>query len=392
MAVMPARARPLVLHVLHRFDTGGLENGVANLINHMPAAHYRHAVLALTEVTSFRHRVERSDVEFIALHKPPGQTAWQFHRLFQLFRRLRPDIVHSRNLAALETQLPAWAAGVPVRIHGEHGLGLQTPGRRAVSHAGMRRFYRPWVQHYTALSCGLSHYLQEQVHVRPEHITQVCNGVDAARFYPPPQGVQRMAGCPFDPAQHWLVGTVGRMQTVKDPLGLARAFVQALTQAPALRSRLRLVMVGEGPLRVQAVALLASAGISQLAWLPGERCDVPELLRGLHAFVLPSLTEGISNAILEAMASGLPVLATAVGGNPELVLHGQTGYLLQANNPQALAERLLQLASAPEHAQALGRVGRLRVEAHYSLEAMVAAYQGLYDRQLRRVQRLREAA
>ncbi len=388
LAEKVADGRPLVLHVVHRFDTGGLENGLANLINRMPEDCYRHAVLALTEVTGFRHRVERAGVEFIALHKPPGQTAWQFHRLFQIFRRLRPHIVHSRNLAALEAQLPAWAAGVPVRIHGEHGLGLHTHGGTGVHYDRVRRFYRPWVQHYTALSHELNSYLQDHVHVSADHITQVCNGVDSQRFFPHASGVQRIAGCPFEPAQHWVVGTVGRMQDIKDPLLLARAFVQAVTRVPALRLRLRLVMVGEGPLRVQALALLASAGVSQLAWLPGERFDVPEVLRGLHAFVLPSQSEGISNALLEAMASGLPVLATRVGGNPELVQDGQTGYLLPAGDPRTLAAHLVHLAQHPQQALAMGQAGRSRVMAQFSLDAMVARYQNLYDTQLQRTRRL----
>lgn len=378
-------ARPLVLHALHGFDTGGLENGVANLINHLPERRYRHAVLALTQVSDFRHRIERPDVEFIALNKPPGQTAWQFRRLYQIFKRLRPCIVHSRNLAALEVQLPAWAAGVPVRIHGEHGLGLQHQGAGGAAHDCTRRFYKPWVQHYLALSNELRAYLEERVRVPAQRISQVCNGVDAQRFCPHPLGVQRIAGCPFEPAQHWLVGTVGRMQDIKDPLLLARAFVQAMAQAPALQRRLRLVMVGEGPLRVQVQALLAHAGLAQLAWLPGERFDVPAVLRGLHAFALPSRSEGISNAILEAMASALPVLATRVGGNPELVLHGQTGYLVASSEPRELAQRLVQLAGCPQQARWLGQAGRQRVESCFSLQAMVAAYQSIYDQQLRRV-------
>ena len=105
-------SRPLIAHVMYRFDTGGLENGIVNLINHMPASDYRHAVIALTEITDFRQRIQRDDVEFIALNKAPGHVLWIYPQLYKLFRRLRPAVVHTRNLAALEAQVPAWLAGV----------------------------------------------------------------------------------------------------------------------------------------------------------------------------------------------------------------------------------------------------------------------------------------
>jgi glycosyltransferase involved in cell wall biosynthesis len=146
-----------------------------------------------------------------------------------------------------------------------------------------------------------------------------------------------------------------------------------------LRERLRLVMVGDGPLRAQAQALLDAAGMGHLAWLPGERSDVPELMRGLDAFVLPSLAEGISNTILEAMASALPVIATDVGGNAELVVHGTTGEIVPAADVEAMAASIVRLAGDPARALAMGRAGRALVEQRFSLPAMVGAYQGLYE-------------
>jgi sugar transferase (PEP-CTERM/EpsH1 system associated) len=375
--------RPLVLHVMHRFDTGGLENGVVNLINHMPAAAYRHAVLAMTEVTDFRQRIGRSDVEFIALNKPPGHGVWQYRKLYSLFRKLRPAVVHSRNLSALEVQAPAWAARVPVRVHGEHGRDVGDLDGNNVNLQRVRRAYRPFVHHYVALSRDLAAYLQAKVKVPSSDITQAYNGVDTARFAPNARGPQPIDGCPFDPAQHWLIGTVGRMQTVKDQTLLARAFVQALTLEPQLAGRLRLVMVGEGPLRAESLALLQAAGLAHLAWLPGERADVPQVMRGLHAFALPSLAEGISNTILEAMACALPVLATAVGGNADLVQHGVTGRILPAADVQAMAQGIAALASEPHAAQAMGEAGRLRVQERFSMQAMVGTYQAVYDQQLR---------
>jgi sugar transferase (PEP-CTERM/EpsH1 system associated) len=381
---MPSDNRPLVLHVVFRFDTGGLENGVVNLINHMPAHAYRHAVLALTEVTDFHERIQRSDVEFISLHKPPGHGVWQYPKLYKLFRQLRPAIVHSRNLAALEAQVPAWAAGVPARIHGEHGRDMADLDGSNVTYQRVRRFYKPFIHHYMALSKDLADYLVEKVRVPQTRITQVYNGVDTDRFCPAPNGPLPIAGCPFNPAQHWLVGTVGRMQSVKDQVMLANAFVQALVLAPKLQHRMRLVMVGEGPLRAQAQAVLNAAGLGALAWLPGERSDVADIMRGLHAFALPSLGEGISNTILEAMASSLPVVATAVGGNADLVVQGQTGYIVPPAHLQAMALRLVELASSPERARSLGQAGRQRVQAAFSMQAMVSTYQRVYDQQLRR--------
>ena len=378
--------RPLVLHVMYRFDTGGLENGIVNLINHMPAHAYRHAVMALTEVTDFSKRIQRDDVEFISLRKPPGHGVWQYAKLFKLFRQLRPAIVHSRNLAALEAQAPAWAAGVPVRIHGEHGRDIGDLDGSNVSYQRLRRFYKPFVHHYLALSRDLDEYLVNKVKVLPHKITQVYNGVDTRNFSPASNGTQSIAGCPFDPAIHWLIGTVGRMHPVKNQVMLAQAFVQALALAPQLRPRLRLVMVGEGPLRAQAQAVLEAAGLADLAWLPGERHDVADIMRGLHAFALPSLAEGISNTILEAMASALPVLATAVGGNADLVLHGLTGQIVPAADPAAMAREIAKLASSPQQARAMGEAGRRRVEVTFSMQAMVSTYQKVYDQQLRRSQ------
>ena len=371
--------RPLVLHVMFRFDTGGLENGVVNLINCMDAGAYRHAVLALTEVTGFRHRIKREDVEFIALGKSPGHTLWQYPRLLMLFLRLKPAIVHTRNLGALEVVIPAWAARVRARVHGEHGrdVGDLTGSNR--KHQWLRRLYRPFVSHYFALSRDLANYLVKKVHVPVGRLTQVYNGVDSDRFRPPEAAVASIDDCPFDPAAHWIIGTVGRMQAVKDQVTLARAFVRALSLAPELRQTLRLVLIGDGPLRSECAAVLESAGLADAAWLPGERSDIPSVLRGLHCFVLPSLAEGISNTILEAMASAVPVIATDVGGNADLVVHGQTGEIVPAGDPEQLAASILRLARTPDIARQMGQRGRKVAIAKFSMKAMVSTYQARYD-------------
>jgi glycosyltransferase involved in cell wall biosynthesis len=175
------------------------------------------------------------------------------------------------------------------------------------------------------------------------------------------------------------------MQAVKDQTMLAHAFVQALSMAPELKASMRLVMVGEGPLRAQADAVLAAAGLGHLAWLPGVRSDVADIMRGMHAFALPSLAEGISNTILEAMASGVPVVATAVGGNADLVSHGETGLITPAGDSQAMARQLVTLARDPGRARRMGQAARQRAVTDFSMSAMVSTYQQVYDQQLHRI-------
>lgn len=376
---VPIDPRPLVVHVMYRFDTGGLENGIVNLINAMDHKAYRHAVLALTEITDFRRRVLRDDVEFIALNKPPGHGFWLYPRLYRLFRRLRPAIVHTRNLGAMEVVVPAWAAGVPVRIHGEHGREISDLDGSNRTHQLLRRFYRPFVTHFFALSRDLADYLRTKVGVPEDCLTQVFNGVDPERFRPAADGDLGVSDCPFDSRQHWIIGTVGRMQPVKDQVNLAKAFVLALKSQPQLQAHVRLVMVGAGPLRDTCKTILRDAGLDDLAWLPGERTDIPAVLRSLHVFVLPSLAEGISNTILEAMATGLPVVATAVGGNADLVEEGKTGWIVPPSSPQALADALVRLAINPFLAHEMGQAGRAAVLRRFSMQAMINNYRGRYD-------------
>jgi glycosyltransferase involved in cell wall biosynthesis len=168
------------------------------------------------------------------------------------------------------------------------------------------------------------------------------------------------------------------MEAVKDQLTLVRAFLRLIEIDPTARRYLRLVLIGEGPLREKALRLLTAADSAQLAWLPGERSDIPEMMHGLDLFVLPSLREGISNTILEAMASGLPVLATAVGGNPELVSAGRTGLLVPPGDVEAMAQGLSAWATRPDSARALGQAGRERVMRRFSLQAMIDGYLTVY--------------
>lgn len=372
----------MIVHVVHRLDIGGLENGVVNLINRLPAAAFDHCVLSLTEVTEFRQRIERPDVECIALHKKPRKDPMLYLKLWRAFRILRPAIVHTRNLATLEAQLPALLAGVPIRVHGEHGWEVDDVVARSRKNQRLRRAMRPLIHHYVAVSQHISEYLQQQIGVSPKHISQIYNGVDTARFQSEPHRTWVTERFGF--ADAFVIGTVERLQAVKDPLNLARAFLQLLRSQPSLGERVRLVVVGAGPLQEALESLLQEGGVRQLCWLAGNRDDIPALLRGFDLFVLPSRAEGISNTVLEAMASGLPVVATAVGGNPELVEDGVTGRLVLAADPSALADAMGAYLNSPILARGHGLAGRRRAEELFGLETMVGAYAELYTALLER--------
>ena len=374
--------RPLITHVVYRFDVGGLENGIVNLINRMPEDAFRHQVVALTRcVPAFCARIHRPDVEFVSLCKPPGHGIRLYPRLHRLFRQHRPAIVHTRNLAALEAAVPARAAGVPVCVHGEHGWEESDPDGTGRKFRFLRRLYRPFITHYIALSAQLERYLVDAIGIPAARVSRICNGVDSVRFHP--ESVpESLPDAPFPLSPRVVIGTVGRLQAVKDQLTLVRAFARCVAQGLPGSEHLYLLIAGDGPLRAEIEAELRACGSGHRVWLAGERADVPEVLRSLDFFVLPSISEGISNTVLEAMASALPVVATAVGGNAELVLDGETGLLVPPADPDALACALSTCAADPGLRRRQGRAGRLRVEQAFSLGGMVERYTDLYLRLL----------
>jgi sugar transferase (PEP-CTERM/EpsH1 system associated) len=371
---------PLIVHIIYRLDVGGLENGLVNLINRMPPDRYRHAIVSLTEVTEFRQRIARDDVTCTALHKREGKDLGVYRRLWKALRALRPQIVHTRNLPALDCQVVAALAGVPGRVHGEHGRDVYDLDGTNWKYNWLRRAVRPLIHRYIPLSRDLDQWLRSRIAVPENRIARIYNGVDSVRFHPAGAAREPLpAPHGFAPPGTLVIGTVGRMAEVKDPLNLVRAFLRLLDTVPDARARLRLVMVGDGPLRAEAGRLLAERDAASLAWLPGSREDVAPILRGLDVFVLPSKAEGISNTILEAMASGLPVVATRVGGNPELVTEGESGLLVPAGSPEALAQAVRRYLDEPGLAQRQGQAARRRIEREFSLDAMVSRYLAVYD-------------
>jgi sugar transferase (PEP-CTERM/EpsH1 system associated) len=243
----------------------------------------------------------------------------------------------------------------------------------------LRRICGLFIHRHITVSENLADWLRETVHTPAGKITQIYNGVDTEKFFPARAQRSVLGGDGFVEPDSVVIGTVGRMAAVKNPLTLLRAFISLLKRNSDQRSKLRLVMIGDGPLRAGVKEMVETAGIQSQVWLPGERDDVADLLAGFDIFVIPSLNEGISNTILEAMATGLPVVATDVGGNPELITPGHTGLLVKAGDSAALADGIQSYLDRPSLRAEHGAEGRRVVEKDFSLRSMVGQYLAVYD-------------
>lgn len=380
--IMNTSNPPLIAHVIHHLGVGGLENGLVNLVNTIPPERYRHAIICLKGYSDFHRRIKRRDVAVIALNKREGSDFKVYSNLFKLFKQLEPDIVHTRNLAAMEGQVIAAWAGVRARVHGEHGRDIFDLEGKSRKYNLLRKIICPFIHHFIAVSKDLEKWLINTVKVNPDDIDQIYNGVDSSRFCPSFDLSPVATPHGFINENSFVIGSVGRMAEVKDYPNLVQAFLLMLDRIPEASKRLRLLIVGEGEVREKCITMIRSAKAENLAWFPGERTDIPELMRVMDLFVLPSLGEGISNTILEAMSSGLPVVATKVGGNIELVKEGKTGKLIPPSDPEILAEAIFEYYRNQELLTRQGYAARQLIECGFGMDVMTNSYLKVYDKVL----------
>lgn len=367
-----------VCHIIFKLDYGGLENGLVNLINHLPSNRYNHTIICLKNATDFRHRIVRPDVRVYEINKNDGKDVAVYWRVWRLLRQLRPDIVHTRNLPTIDMFLPSVLAGTKSLIHGEHGLDMNELDGHSWKYNQLRQFSNLFVTKYVSISHDLSSWLNQRIGIPEEKISLIYNGVDTDLFHPGPSNISLNEQMGSNFHELFVIGTIGRIQPVKGHIYLVQAFIRILEQRPDLRPRLRLAIIGDGS-ELQAIKdILNSHNALNNVWLPGFRNDTAELYRSFDLFALPSLREGISNTALEAMASGLPLVATHVGGNPEVVINNETGFLVPHQDSNALASALLRYIDNPALVYQHGRDGRIRAESIFSLESMVESYDQLY--------------
>ncbi len=359
-----------ILHVLHSLNSGGMENGVVNVANRLPAAEFETHICCLETSGPFAQRLPRPE-NVHALHKPPGfslRAVWQLHRLI---RRVRPHLIHTHSLGAL---IYAGLAGTFSRrpiLHGEHILlpPEECQPRRLRQRA---RFYRQ-CRRIHAVSDGVRQQLLG-LGFPGDNISTLRNGVDPDRFQPgdPAAARQKIGGLPEGAL---VLGIVGRFAPQK---GHAR-LLEAFAELGATRPQLHLLVIGGGGSEEARVRTLAQASqCSAQIHFTGFQNELPAYYQSLDLLVAPSTLEGLSNAVLEAMACGVPVLAHPACGNPEIITPGTDGFLAELDTPAKLQAQLAQVLTRVDDLPALGRAARAKIVRQFSLDRMAEEYRQLY--------------
>ncbi|HUT35654.1 MAG TPA: glycosyltransferase [Planctomycetota bacterium] len=369
-----ACATRAVLQFVDALLRGGAERLLVELAVRLDRARFAPAVACF--------RQEAFGAELAAagrtVHVVPKRRAFDVGLLFRLTRLLRREKIAAVHAHDLQSATYGLLAGVVARVPvvlTVHGLGIFRQKRAA--------WLLPRLGRWLARVVFVGHWLQraaaDEFGVRPRRPMVVHNGVDLSAFQPGPPEPELRADMRVGEGT-LVVGTVGNLRAVKDYPCLLRAFAVARARA----ANAVLVFVGEGAERPALEALARELGIERAVRFAGARSDVARLLRLFDIFALSSQTEGISVALLEAMATGLPAVVTHTGGNPEVAIEGRTAHLVPVGDPAQMGEALARLLADPARRRAWGQAARTRVEEEFSLDRMVRAYEAVYEELTRR--------
>ena len=364
--------RPHVAHVIDELPPDGAERLIVDVLQNR-SARFRYSVVCIVRGGDLVREVEATGVPVHILHRPPGLNPGTVAALIRWFRRNRVSVVHT-HLHAADTygRLAAWLSGVPARFSTRHSAKAWTGvGRPALA------WSLSWLS-TKVIACGteVGLFMQQSEHIPTSKIVVVPNGINLRRFdHADRLAFRRELGIGGDTL---LVGAVGRLLPVKGHAELLEA-VGALARDGV---DVHCAIVGSGELEQQLRATASRLGIGERAHFTGQRADIPNILAALDIFAMPSQWEGLPMALLEAMALARPVVATAVGSIPEVVVDGQTGRLVPAGDRSALTEALRELAATPAFRARLGTSARRLVEQRFNAALTAEAYEDLYTHAL----------
>jgi glycosyltransferase involved in cell wall biosynthesis len=356
-----------VLHLITELNTGGAQKALARLLSHLDRQRFVASVACLyngDEVVAREIRSMGIPVTDLCMS---AKYRWDaFWRLYHLLRRERPTILHTWMF---HTNIPGRVlgrlTGVPIVINSERTMGQEDDWRYALN-----RFTHPLADRITCVSQQVADFVVQRVGLPPEKTVVIPNGVQLEKFHDLPTTEEARSALHL-PCDEPLIGTVTRLDQVKR--------VDVLLKACARMERAHTVIVGDGPERARLEAVAHRLGLAARVHFVGQQLDVRPWLAALDVFVLSSDWEGMSNALLEAMAARLPVVATAVGGTPEVVVDGITGLLVPPSDPAVLAKATSRLLSDLDLRSAMRQAGRARVERHFSIAETVRCTEDLYS-------------
>ena len=300
------------------------------------------------------------------LGKKEGSDLGIHFKLFRLLRQIKPAILHTYNLAAIEYHPISWIAGVKGHIHAEHGRDIGDPQGLNKKHNILRKLMSFFIQKYVCVSDDLYQWLLSTVGISKNKALLIQNGINTERFNLPKQASAKLR-CTI----------VARITPVKDHQNLLSAFL-LLKKQVADENMPNLSIVGDGPQRKQLEQFCIDNGLNSVEFL-GARDDIEYILSNTDVFVLSSIAEGIPMTILEAMSASTPIVSTAVGGIPEVVDSGSEGFLVENKNAEALAQALMKYIEKPELINQHGKNAREKVLNKFNEKHMVRAYLEQYQ-------------
>jgi len=357
-----------IVHVLSSFGVGGQERVALDLAILQKRRGHQVSVISLAPppdgamADEFReHGITVDRVE----KRGEGIDPTLVPRLAKAMRRLRAEVVHTHNPLPLIYGAPAARLAGAAAIHTKHG---RNPAGRA--NRLLRRVAAQLAHAFVAVSETTAEQAREQHDAPRSRMHTIANGIRLDRYHPDIEA-RAAARVELGLGDAWVVGHVGRLDSYKNQTMLVRAMARLLS------SRVRLVIVGDGPARAEVEAAVAALPEPRWVVMTGRRMDVPRLMPAFDVFAMSSQTEGLPLVVPEAMAAGLPIVTTAVGGIPTVVEEGETGLLVPVDET-ALHRALAALVADPERARAMGARAREVALERYSADRMVDAYLELY--------------
>lgn len=363
-----------VLHIVYALAHGGIENGLVNLVNKM-SKEFSHVICSLTTSTNFKERIKNRNVKIIELNKKSGNDLFIPFKIGKIIKEEKVDIVHSRGWPTLvEGFLGAKLNRKPF-IFGFHGKTYEEATeslkkRRILAQKLLIKFTKKVI----ILSPSLKESYLKELNIKDNsNFCVIRNGVDIERFNLSIDKNKKREELSIKP-EDYLIGTVGRIDQVKDHSTLLKGFAMLIKEIP----NLKLCIIGDGPYKNVILEESKKLGIKEKVIFLGMREDIPELLKIIDLYVQTSIYEGISNTLLEAIASKVPVIATNVGGTPDIIIDNQTGLLIPPKEPYKIKEAVLKLYNNYELRNKFVEAGFKKIEEEFSINSMIKNYEKLY--------------